>query len=285
MAADHQNSITFTNIMGQGRINQLGGVFINGHPLPQHIRLRIVEMASSGVKPCHISRQLRVSHGCVSKILYKYAETGSVSPGQIGGNSRSRKALVAVENHIIRLRNKYPLMNANQIRFYLIEKGICSKSNVPTVSSIHKSNLKHLSENGPSKISCIKHSIDDILGDNKDFEECRESLPSRIRRNRTNFSQEQLAILEAAFKSNAYPGQELREKISLATKLDESKIQVWFSNRRARCRKSLATNSANPLLLNQSNYIIPPFHNMVLNFWFFCGLMEIFFNHALSQMF
>ena len=25
---------------GQGRVNQLGGVFINGRPLPNHIRLK-----------------------------------------------------------------------------------------------------------------------------------------------------------------------------------------------------------------------------------------------------
>ncbi|PZC72980.1 hypothetical protein B5X24_HaOG210218 [Helicoverpa armigera] len=70
----------------QAGVNQLGGVFVNGRPLPDVVRKRIVELAIMGVRPCDISRQLLVSHGCVSKILTRFYETGSIRPGSIGGS-------------------------------------------------------------------------------------------------------------------------------------------------------------------------------------------------------
>uniref|UniRef100_A0A0R3RI84 Paired domain-containing protein n=1 Tax=Elaeophora elaphi TaxID=1147741 RepID=A0A0R3RI84_9BILA len=176
--SDGNKNITFTNIMGQGRINQLGGVFINGRPLPQHIRIKIIEMASSGIKPCNISRQLRVSHGAVSKILNRYVETGSVSPGQIGGNPRSRLAIQAVEKHILALKAKYPNLCASELRSCLIEQEICSPENAPTVSSINRPvyfcSQKHIrskklnnsneKERKTTKKNCLSHSIEHILG-------------------------------------------------------------------------------------------------------------------------
>lgn len=39
-------------------MNQLGGVFINGRPLPNHLRMKIIDMAAQGVRPCVISRQV-----------------------------------------------------------------------------------------------------------------------------------------------------------------------------------------------------------------------------------
>lgn len=79
-------------------------------------------MAAAGVRPCVISRQLRVSHGCVSKILNRYQETGSIRPGVIGG-SKPRVATSEVENKIQEYKVDNPGIFAWEIRDRLIKVG------------------------------------------------------------------------------------------------------------------------------------------------------------------
>ncbi|TSU50007.1 Paired box protein Pax-7 [Bagarius yarrelli] len=129
--------------LGQGRVNQLGGVFINGRPLPNHIRHKIVEMAHHGIRPCVISRQLRVSHGCVSKILCRYQETGSIRPGAIGGSKPRQVATPDVEKRIEEYKRENPGMFSWEIRDKLLKDGLCDRSTVPSgeassVSSISR---------------------------------------------------------------------------------------------------------------------------------------------------
>uniref|UniRef100_A0A1I7Y194 Paired domain-containing protein n=1 Tax=Steinernema glaseri TaxID=37863 RepID=A0A1I7Y194_9BILA len=127
-----------SNVDGaSGEVNQLGGVFVNGRPLPWHRRQKIVELAKSGLRPCDISRELKVSHGCVSKILSRFAETGSVMPGAIGG-SKPRVTTPKVVEHIRMLKRKDPGMFAWEIKDRLIENEVCDKYNVPSVSSISR---------------------------------------------------------------------------------------------------------------------------------------------------
>jgi len=120
-----------------GEVNQLGGVFVNGRPLPNAIRLRIVELAQLGIRPCDISRQLRVSHGCVSKILARYNETGSILPGAIGG-SKPRVTTPNVVKNIREYKQGDPGIFAWEIRDRLLADGVCDKYNVPSVSSISR---------------------------------------------------------------------------------------------------------------------------------------------------
>ncbi|KAG9345960.1 hypothetical protein JZ751_007775, partial [Albula glossodonta] len=123
--------------IGHGGVNQLGGVFVNGRPLPDVVRQRIVELAHQGVRPCDISRQLRVSHGCVSKILGRYYETGSIKPGVIGG-SKPKVATPKVVDKIADYKRQNPTMFAWEIRDRLLAEGICDNDTVPSVSSINR---------------------------------------------------------------------------------------------------------------------------------------------------
>ncbi|XP_069882391.1 paired box protein Pax-3 [Dipodomys merriami] len=124
--------------LGQGRVNQLGGVFINGRPLPNHIRHKIVEMAHHGIRPCVISRQLRVSHGCVSKILCRYQETGSIRPGAIGGSKPKQVTTPDVEKKIEEYKRENPGMFSWEIRDKLLKDAVCDRNTVPSVSSISR---------------------------------------------------------------------------------------------------------------------------------------------------
>ncbi|KAE9549250.1 hypothetical protein FO519_007540 [Halicephalobus sp. NKZ332] len=300
-----EKNLQVSSIIGQGKVNQLGGLYINGRPLDYRTRQAIVEMYRNGEKPCNISRRLKVSHGAVSKILNRFQETGSIQPGQIGGSARTRKTVVQFEKEIRAMKEANPEIHAKEIRLNLIKIGKCTKENAPTESSIARrltaykrakimgkqKGKKTLAENSVCEIlssnnpnTKLNHSIENILSspqgsgsnpnsssvssttgstnddtwtDEEDTGDSSRCSNNENRRNRTAFTSEQVKILEQKFNQEMYPDEQEKQQIIEATGLDLNRVNTWFSNRRARFRKSCG--------YSVSSEVLPPIPSTVLN--------------------
>uniref|UniRef100_A0A4X2K5J7 Paired box protein Pax-4 n=1 Tax=Vombatus ursinus TaxID=29139 RepID=A0A4X2K5J7_VOMUR len=223
---------------GISSVNQLGGIFVNGRPLPPGTRQQIVKLAVSGVRPCDISRSLKVSNGCVSKILGRYYRTGTLEPKGTGG-SKPRLATPPVVARIAQLKGECPAIFAWEIRHQLYAEGLCTKDRTPSVSSINRI-LRALQED--KRLPWAQLTLPDFPAPGLYFPHSGSETPQAVKpgtrqRNRTVFSPYQAAALEKEFQRAQYPDPATRGKLAAATSLPEATVKVWFSNRRAKWRR------------------------------------------------
>ncbi|XP_075062050.1 paired box protein Pax-4 [Mixophyes fleayi] len=279
-------------------VNQLGGLFVNGRPLPTCKRNRIIELASSGVRACDISRILQVSNGCVSKILGRYYQTGFVEPKAIGG-SKPRLATPKVVMKIAQLKWEHPSIFAWEIREKLLTDRVCPEDKIPSVSSINRvlrnliltlnfpSPLEPASPGSPAvplDVTNVKIPGEDLCASNAEAQSSA-SPQSNHHRSRTIFSTDQTDILEKGeFQRVQYPDMTTREKLAAETGLPEVTIRIWFSNRRAKWRREEKMKRDAQFSGSRHELIVPhfglnPFHSSMMSK---CLLLQVIFGHGSS---
>ncbi|KAK1335170.1 hypothetical protein QTO34_004752 [Cnephaeus nilssonii] len=218
---------------GISSVNQLGGLFVNGRPLPLDTRQQIVQLAVSGMRPCDISRSLKVSNGCVSKILGRYYRTGVLEPKGIGG-SKPRLATPPVVARIAQLKGECPALFAWEIQRQLCAEGLCTQDKTPSVSSINRV-LRTLQED--QRLPWAQLRSPAVLAPVPHTPHSGSEAPRGPHRNRTIFSPGQAEALEKEFQRGQYPDSVARGKLAASTSLPEDTVRVWFSNRRAKWRR------------------------------------------------
>lgn len=111
-------------------------MYVSGKPLPLELRSRIINLSCLGLRQCDISRQLKVTHGCISKLLSKYQETGNVDPAQNAG--RPRVITAEIERKIDQYRRTDPGAFCWELREHLLQDNVCTVDEVPSLSSISR---------------------------------------------------------------------------------------------------------------------------------------------------
>ncbi|KJH47151.1 paired box' domain protein [Dictyocaulus viviparus] len=124
-------------IRSSGR-NQLGRTYSPGLPLSMCEREEIVKLFQSGWKICDISKRLCVTHSCVSKILNRYRQTGSVRPKDAKEGRTESPLVAAVKDY----RTRLGMSRQGEIREQLIKDGICTRETAPSRSSINQEKRK-----------------------------------------------------------------------------------------------------------------------------------------------
>ena len=192
---------------------------------------------------------------CINKLEKSLVIQNRVYEAMVSGNRRLRERvseLIKLDSELAPVRPS--LFYCDVCRLDLMDP----KTNFLHNKAFHPEvdeETNSVKEDGQVKVEEVSetdvkpgHSIDGILSGDGDKSDV-ETEPGHVikRKARTTFSNDQLELLEQSFQRTQYPDVYTREDLGQKTGMSETRIQVWFSNRRARLRKQLSSGAGSVL--------------------------------------
>ncbi|XP_033745557.1 homeobox protein prophet of Pit-1-like [Pecten maximus] len=190
----------------------------------------VTSQLTSFVDNTYFTTEKNASFPITSTVLHPLTTTPpSASSGSVSDRSCEEEELIDVVNDSLGTSLGSDSLGTSLENASLGTSGSTDASCKET--DISMSTQSSLSEQSPSTRSLTTSSPEHSIAVTP------ESAQTSKTKKRTNYSPSQVQALEKVFHENPYPDSERMEEMSRELGIAETKIKVWFQNKRARWRK------------------------------------------------